>query len=452
MYQVIAKQQDICLGESFLKEDLNCLNENRNMKLLLNINLICCIYICMWTIIPIFRNLTNRGLFQVLFLAIASLWFLTSVSIGRKWLYDIMFMSMFGSIYIMFMVLYYVFGYGDMKLSRLVSPAFLFLYAFMGYFYSTQARKKTIHTILFFVAISFIVTSFTTSFTLLENIDASRLMTSSSTSPEITEYLESRNVAAYDFVYGVVVLIPILIMCFRYLKKSSKKSFLMISIVTVLAFTVIVLSNFTTAYFLLLLAITLALLTNNKRPFVSMLILGIFLLMVSPFLLDLLNLFLITMKNMIPSMRTQIKLEGIISIINGNIDYGSVTSRSGLLRNSIESFLSAPIFGVGAYYSNREVIGIHAQFIDDLGRFGIVGAIPIFTFMFLILKKVFMRIQDRKIKNAYLYSAFIFFLLGFMNPTQAYGISFSVFFMLPVIVSYINSENESILITKMNLH
>lgn len=425
-----------------MKEEIYFSKKDNSSKLVRNINLVCCIYICLWTIIPIFRNFTNQGIFQLLFIFIATLWILSSLLISRKWFNNILIISLIGSVYVIFMLLYYLFNYGDMNITRLVGPAFLYLYAYMGCFYSKHFNKNIVRIILFFVAVSFIITAFTTSYTLIENIDASRLMTSSSTSPEIMKYLESRNVAAYDFIYGVIILVPVLFLSFRYLKRLNKNNFLLSLIVLIMALVVVALSNYTTAYFLLLLAITLAFLTNNKRPYISIFILSFFLLLLSPFLLDFLNFILVTMKNTIPSLRTQIKLDGMINMINGNIDYGSVTSRSSLLRNSISSFLSAPFFGVGAYYSNREIIGIHAQFIDDLGRFGIVGSFPFFTFMFLVLRKTFIKIKDRKIKNAYLYSAFIFFLLGFMNPTQSYGISFSVFFMLPIITTYLQVAKE----------
>jgi hypothetical protein len=386
--------------------------------------------------------MTNQGIFQYFFVAIAGLWVCTSLIISRKWFYDILGISLLGAIYITFMILYFVFDYGDLTLSRLVGPMFVFFYAFMGYFYSRLKEEKVIQFILFFVAVCFLTTALTTSSALLDYSNVSRLMTSSGTSQDIVARLERMNVGAFDFIYGTVILIPILVLSLK-LSIERKSKILIITTLSVIgvAMLMIFLANFVTAYVLAITAIFLSFLSTKHRIYSTFFISIILVMAIFPIIMDIVIFILNFIKDASPSIRTHIRIEGLINFLHGDIQVNSLTIRTRLFMNSLNSFLSSPFVGVGAYYSTSyDLIGRHAQFIDDLGRFGILGAGPIFIFMFGLFKKHTTLIYNLRIRNSFVYSVLLFIILGFLNPIYSYGITLSIFFVLPILATYLQDR------------
>jgi len=67
-------------------------------------------------------------------------------------------------------------------------------------------------------------------------------------------------------------------------------------------------------------------------------------------------------------------------LLSGNIEITDLSQRVSLLMNSISSFISSPLIGIGAYYNSYDIVGGHSQFIDDFARYGIFGATPLIMF------------------------------------------------------------------------
>jgi len=63
-------------------------------------------------------------------------------------------------------------------------------------------------------------------------------------------YLESRNIGSFDFIYGILILLPMLIFIIKSMKMQKKTMFLNIMII-LLIIICIALANFTIAYFFL---------------------------------------------------------------------------------------------------------------------------------------------------------------------------------------------------------
>lgn len=416
----------------------NNYQKNYNTTILRKINLFCCFYICVWNILPVFRSFTNQGVFRVVFFAIVTIWISSSLMISRKWFYELLSISVLGSIYIVIMILYYLFGHGDMSLTKIIDPVLIFLYMYMGYFYFMNSSSKTIKRIVGLICILFIITALTTSYNLTLNINVSRLLTSSSTSQEIVNQLERRNIAAFDFIYGVVILIPTFFVGLKIMKNNRRNSIVFIFglFINILAISVIALSNFMIAYFLLIVGILLSLFINQKRTYLIVLSLLILSIVLYPLIFYILIFILDFIKDRTPSIMTQIKINNIIDVLRGNSDISTISIRLELILNSIKSFFSAPLAGVGAYYHNSSIIGNHSQIIDDLGRYGVIGTIPILAFIISVPAKVIKRIKNRLIRKGYLYSFLLFLILSLFNPTQSYGIMFSVFFVLPIVTRF----------------
>lgn len=101
-------------------------------------------------------------------------------------------------------------------------------------------------------------------------------------------------------------------------------------------------------------------------------------------------------------------------------------SRSSL---SMSTFLHNPLTGIGwvtGFNTNYELglIGQHSEWIDSLGRFGVIGAGLYFTFLFKSIQETY---QYKK----KLYSTIIVFvILGFFDPIRNFTVMFTIFFLV----------------------
>lgn len=414
---------------------------NREIFIVKLINLICCLYICVWTLIPLFRNSTGGYVFRIIFLVIAGIWFLTSLALSRKWFIEIFTISSIGLIYIVTYLFYYIFSYGDLSLNNFVTPFFVYLCIYMGYFYFNFEDKKMVKLILLWIAVCATVTFVTTFYQMQVNMDVSRLLTSSSTSLSIREYLEKKNIGSFDFIHGTLLLIPMILLNVKVFLVSREKFLPVLIVMASLAFAVIIMANFSIAYIILTIAIILSLLPSNKNIFLMFFLTLVIVLLMSPIIVEI-SIFILTyIKNTSPSIMTQIKMESLINVLNRNEDLSSTSVRFNLYLMSLKSFLSSPIYGIGGYYQNCGVnIGCHSQILDDLGRYGLFGAVPFLLFISLYFNKIKVKLKSIRIKNTMFYTILLFFLLAFVNPVFTYGISFAVFFVLPIYCKYLQER------------
>lgn len=141
------------------------------------------------------------------------------------------------------------------------------------------------------------------------------------------------------------------------------------------------------------------------------------------------------------------RLEEVHGVMTGTLSQGSdLGSRNNLRTASINTFLSHPIFGVHHKYIDRvneNVIGNHAQWIDDLARYG-VFAVLIFLFLFYALKKQY---RDTNILMPVLF----YVITGFLNPLLYPSSSINIFVIVPLLLESIttnNNQNNNYLIEK----
>jgi O-antigen ligase len=137
------------------------------------------------------------------------------------------------------------------------------------------------------------------------------------------------------------------------------------------------------------------------------------------------------------------KLEGLTAVIADGENVSDVTSRSDLIRLSINSFLENPIFGAGAWYSDGTInkIGQHSQILDELGRYGLFGFIALFTFVNRVFSKLLRYNSSIAFyENLAIPSFTIFFALSFLNPVVTIAILYSILIVMPPLVRYKNED------------
>lgn len=132
------------------------------------------------------------------------------------------------------------------------------------------------------------------------------------------------------------------------------------------------------------------------------------------------------------------RLEEVKGVLTGNLSQGSdLGSRNNLRTVSFNTFLSHPIFGVHHKYIdevNESVIGNHAQWIDDLARYGMFSVL-MYLFLYYALKKQY---RDTNI----LLPVLFYVITGFLNPLLYPSSSINIFVLVPLLLESIATNNN----------
>jgi len=123
----------------------------------------------------------------------------------------------------------------------------------------------------------------------------------------------------------------------------------------------------------------------------------------------------------------------------------SVEGRLGLMALSIRAFLSNPILGVGGVYGlggGYDVIGRHAAFLDELAKYGILGAGFLFVALYSNARFVYRRLKNSKQKTAYFCSMAAFFILGVVNVLFTIPLVFMAYFVVPGIIYSLSKDTN----------
>ena len=395
----------------------------------------------LWAFLPVLAIYQSSILFKIPFLGAMGLWILTglmqmSIKSRRKCLRLII-------PYMLLMYLYVFIGYGDLSIPTSFDYALLFGFVVNGIYYIEQPDLKFNKWCVRFSLLLLIVTAITTLAVLMVDGTAARSLTSSSSDDSVVMMYKSMNVGSFGFIYGLVVIIP---MVFSY-SLAQKNFFLKLVIwaITILFVVVVLMSNFTTALILLFIDFVLIIIAGSKLKSISsfwgiLIVLAI----IVPFLLTSFLSFMIQMSD---SIYAQGKLEGILDVIHNQGSYDDTTSRGRLFLTSFHSFLESPIWGVGAWYSQADsrIVGQHAQFIDDLARYGLLGFIPLISFLIFGLKKIYYAFKEKFFFNRkVLGPILIYFILGFLDPIYIPGLLASIFILVPMLDRFTYENKNTI--------
>lgn len=397
-----------------------------------SINHLCCYVMLIWAYLPILGVYQSTLVFQVPFLGSLAIWILSGLALmsRQRRRMCLTFMCPF-----MFLMYFYIFiGYGNLNVPSSFGYVLLMGFIVNCIYYIERPDDRFGKRILYVSLLLITITAVTTLSVLMVDGMASRILTSSSSDPTLMLIYKGLNVGSFDFIYGLVVIIPMLVF-YSFAQKKTIKSILIWCIVALFVF-VIVKSNFTTALILLFVDFVFILLAGRKfNTNLSFFVTFSILLIIGAFLL---THFLNFMIQMSESLYSQNKLEGVLGVINGQESYDDTTSRSELLMMSILSFLRSPVWGVGAWYGGgAPYVGQHAQFVDDLARYGLLGAVPLMCFMFFGMKQIYNAFVEKHFYNRkVLASLILIFLLGFMNPIYSPGLLASVFIVVPFLNRY----------------
>lgn len=296
---------------------------------------------------------------------------------------------------------------------------FIFLYCI------NRKNHNTIEKVQKFVFFYLIVIAAYTSCQLLSNPLISRMMAGSA--DKYGNFLTG----GYNTVYGIMLLSLAVLGVIR--QSKAKYKFLPIF---VLFSIFILLSQYTTAFLLLLLGVIMIVFEKNKklRNFLLLfLIASIIFVILFP---EIVSRYILSLAHLFPSeafqrYRMEQLAEMTINFNNGNYDSATMegtVSRVDLYRVTMNTIGNN--FFLGAGNADRALIGGHATFLDVIAKFGIIcGGAYVFTKLYLI----------RKISQMipYIYSGYyrmigiIYVVLSLLNTTDDMMISTIIFVIIP---------------------
>lgn len=263
---------------------------------------------------------------------------------------------------------------------------------------------------------------------------------------ESSEILFS-GVGGYEFIYFLVFIFSILIFTFRSIDigKHQKKSQLIMGLLTLLTAYTVVLSGYTTALFLISLAILFRTLgkTINLSKFIKtissiILLFVIFYLGINFFI----DIFLVQFEG----SGNANKILEILSYINTDTLGESSQARVSVYQKSISVFENNPFFGIIflplAVNAAGELIafGQHSQILDTFALFGIViGLLQLYIYVKPLKDRITVGLKKYDIFAITIMISFLIVTV-FNNVTPSIG--FAVLFIYPTINEIIKKQKQ----------
>lgn len=320
----------------------------------------------------------------------------------------------------------------------LYSTLQIFIYGLISAYYIKHRNIIASKQLLILLFIMLGITAFTTGTGCINHPNAARYMARvETTSDPLYIYYTQMNIGGFELTYILLLTVPLAI----YLIKTNKIATLLGLIYVALVGFEIIYSEYTTAFLLYL--VSLSLLFFNKLSSKNSIVLGIVIIFLLTIGRDLLVDLLRYVANITNSQIMSSRIEYVISTLSG-VEYDNIVEsgdRLSLYLSSIETFFSSWLLGV---WSNSG-IGGHSYILDNLAIYGITGLIAIYCQYNCIYK---LYIKNNRQKDYYYYLLFIFFegiVLAILNTQQ---FLFIYILVIPLFTYVIDSDNEKSLDSK----
>lgn len=243
---------------------------------------------------------------------------------------------------------------------------------------------------------------------------------------------QNMNIGGFEFIYSLVLLIPLLVLIIRKPQNSFIYRYLSIAVLVWLFF-VVIRSEYSFAILCSFLALLSFLVYERVKTTKIILLLVTALLIVS--VRDYIGDILVQASSFFDSNVVSNRIEDLGHVIQGNFatsESADIETRQDLYSTGWKAFLSSPIWGTG------EVKGGHSFVLNYMGKYGLIGM----ALVLFLYKKIY-DFSIKTYKNTTLYNflvvIFLFqILMSFFNPKILYPI---FTFILPLF-SYVYSTNS----------
>lgn len=285
------------------------------------------------------------------------------------------------------------------------------VYCLMYIYLTTYKKNNSIKWILVVILMLTIVTAITTYFgTKIYPFACRDYANSAKGDSSLIHAYKLINIGDFEFIYTLVVVIPILTCFFKY--KAINSILYILSIVSFVF--AIVASQYTTAFLMGIVALSSFFFPKSnayskfKLFFSTFFVLGV-LYLTLPILLNFLS-------NLIDSELVAGRIRDVASYISGNAndidEVQGLSDRSEKIRMSIEVIKKYHFFGCWRI----GVAGGHSFILDTIADFGLIGLISIVLMYKYIYRQFFLPFADTPFYIFSIHCFIIVIVLSFMNP------------------------------------
>ena len=263
--------------------------------------------------------------------------------------------------------------------------------------------------------------------------------------------LNTTNIVPTQYSGGLMLMAGILLIAILHDTHFLRKCVWLILFVITNLFNVLVMQRMITLI-LLVAMFALIILFNAKQKA----LMSVFVLLGAGFLIVVLLNYEIVVSyiaQLVGDGRIATKLNQIIKYLNsGDIQEagGSLTARYNLYFTSISTWTQSTrsfLFGIGDHISSNSRIGNHSQFLDVLGQYGIVGAVPLYYSVYRTLKSLMQELPVAK-KSPLFYQCLvvcvIFVVRGFLGNVLFEYFAVRLFVFFPIVISLICEKETEI--------
>lgn len=307
-----------------------------------------------------------------------------------------------------------------------------------AYFLKEKASFQFKKAYLQMLVVLMLITAITTIMGLQVYPEACRELAGSHETEQAEIFLRM-NIGGFDYIYAVVVFIPVLF----WLIKNTKGNYKRFNIIsTCVLLYCVYLSSYTTALLLSIMALALVLIERKPsyRPYIiSALVL--FLLFAGT---GLLSDFILGLSRVVGSEYVSDRLLQLSMVLGGadinSIQTQSSTERLELLQSAKDGFLNSPIWGNNLFEYSKEVISGHSIVFDLLSGSGLIGV----GFCILLFVRIFRKAVAGKseILTPCTRAVWILFIIASAtNPSGFFLVYLVAFTATRCVQSLTNEEN-----------
>lgn len=297
----------------------------------------------------------------------------------------------------------------------------------------TSSQKK----ILQIGVIAILITSLTTIQGLSLFPFAARELAGAATEEIRNKYM-LMNVGGFEFIYAIVILIPIIFWLIQNTNGILKQINFLVLISTLYC---IYVSAYTTA--LIIAAITILILLMNITPRIRKLLISVIIIFLPLIGTGVLSDFFLYASKSVESEYVADRLLQVSLLLQGqsinNIDTETSNERLILMQNAWEGFCNSPLWGNNWIEWNKTLLSGHSFVLDILSSSGIIGLIIYFLIFYSIFKTCLMC----NFKALFFHSKIVwitFIIVTIMNPS-AFPIIYLVIFTYTSIINNLSRTN-----------
>ncbi len=308
------------------------------------------------------------------------------------------------------------------------SYIYSFGFMLMGIFYCYNFRRFKLNKFFMLFILALAISSVLTIIGLNKYPTASRDM-ASGINPLVPTF-KQMGIGGYGYIYQIPYYVLLFIFMLSAKRNTAIKNIILLALI-VLCSLMVYKSDYTTALLIVLASIILAILfKSGKNSFIKCAIILLLVLIAYIFKVQILEAVASLFdKDTVIYMR--------LKELQATFIYGIEFNRFELMKRSIDAFFASPIWG---QFGIVKTVGGHSDFVDTLGRYGIIGFIVYNAIFFLVARLQYKQLHTGKYKVYFLVVQFVFLFNRITNTVLgSQNIVAAVYFIVPTILVKLDS-------------